>query len=174
MKYCSLAEPICRMVPVRILMLVLYMLTPYPFFQRKHPAVYADLNKPTVSPSKSGAAQSTIPIYTAQPRFKLDNLRRLEVNNAYLAFVADELMPLSLVDSSSFRHLVGLLNPAYTLPSRKHLSNNLIPELASQVHDDLTQRIEDAKDIFVTVDIWTSRDMRSYIGITGHFVTNMD
>ena len=82
--------------------------------------MYADLNQPRPKAGSSNSVlQFAIPIFTAHPKWKLDDPRRPEVDTVYVAFIAENLMPL-------FPCI-----PAYTLPSRKQLSNKLFPELAS-------------------------------------------
>ena len=45
---------------------------------------------------------------------------------ALLDFVTEDLMPLHLVESQQFHKLLSLLDPQYTLQSRKHLSKTLL------------------------------------------------
>ena len=49
--------------------------------------------------------------------------KQVSVNNALVHFVADDLIPLSVVDSTRFKTLLGTLVSQYQLPSRKHLSS---------------------------------------------------
>ncbi len=81
-------------------------------------------------------------------------------------------MPLSLVESTAFRELMSKAQPSFQMPSRKHLSQKLIPERASSVQDRLKKALLEAKSVCLTIDLWSSRDMRSFIGITGHYIEN--
>ena len=47
---------------------------------------------------------------------------------ALLSFVEEDLMPLSVVESSSFRAFVKCLDPRYQVSSRKQLSSILLQE----------------------------------------------
>lgn len=62
--------------------------------------------------------------------------------------------------------------PHYTIPSRKYLSSVLLPQRASLIESNLKHQMLQDSDISLTIDLWSSRDMRSFIGITGHFVKN--
>lgn len=83
-------------------------------------------------------------------------------------FIAQDLMPLSLVESDDF---VKSLDPSYQVPCRKHLSNNLLRKKHDQVKSIVLKKLEAAK-AHLTTDLWSNRQMRSYIGITCHFITN--
>ena len=60
--------------------------------------------------------------------------------------------------------------PRYTVPSRKHLTTQLIQDKASQIEQNMRQRLAEARSVCVTVDMWTNRQIRSYLGMTGYFV----
>ena len=81
-------------------------------------------------------------------------------------------MPLSVVESTAFRDMMTEAQPRFAMPSRKHLSTKLLPQRAANVQMELKLQMSSAEDICLTVDLWSSRDMRSFMGITGHFVVN--
>ena len=72
--------------------------------------------------------------------------------------------------SKQFRNLLHTAEPAFTMPSRKHLSTQLLPQRAASVRSDLKNILQRAQDVALTIDLWLSRDMRAFIGITGHFI----
>ena len=67
---------------------------------------------------------------------------------------------------------MSALDQRYQVPSRKHLVNTLLQEEATRVHSDVMQQLSCAESVCVTLDIWSSRQMRSYLGITGHFLVD--
>ncbi len=77
-------------------------------------------------------------------------------------------MPLHLVDSVRFQKLLESLDPQYCLPSRKHLSRNL---LKKKLKDQVKDRLSAVKVVNLTLDLWSNRQMRSYLGITGHYIS---
>ena len=48
--------------------------------------------------------------------------KQIAAHDALVNFIANDLMPLSLVESEPFRKFVTILDPQYHLPSRKHFS----------------------------------------------------
>ena len=83
---------------------------------------------------------------------------------------AGNLLPLSLVESPAFKNLIEELDPKYTLPSRKHLSSQLLPAKAKLVTNLMKDELKRVQAICITIDIWSSRQMRSFTGITGHYI----
>ena len=63
-----------------------------------------------------------------EPQHKYDQKhpKQLATTSALVDFIADDLIPLSLVDSTRFKRFVHKLDPRYQLPSRKYLSTVLI------------------------------------------------
>ena len=104
-------------------------------------------------------------------KWKADDQRPISLTSRLVSFVADDLMPLSLVESTAFRSYSYESNPAFVMPSRKYMSSVLLPRRAEKVRTDLTERMRQADDISLTLDLWSSRDMRSFVDITGHFVS---
>ena len=96
--------------------------------------------------------------------------RRIELTSSVVNYIAWSLQPLSHVDDANFRALLRKAQPAYTLPSRKHLSTKLLPERTTQLHANILTCPNTVDAICLTVNFWSSRDMISYVGITGHFI----
>ena len=138
-------------------------------FQRKHPEVFKHLGKPA-APASQQPTNTTMDQFVKLQKWSRTDARQQELTGAIVGFVTSDLMPLSIVESKAFRHLMGTAQPQFTMPSRKHLREKLIPESAGDVMKDLLSKLDKTENLALTLDIWTSRDMRSFIGITGHFV----
>ncbi len=110
-------------------------------------------------------------IQTPQKKYDCRHPKQVLVTETLVKFVANDLMPLSLVESDSFSDFVKSLDPCYQLPSRKHLSSNLLKKKHHQVKSIVLKTLEEAKALNLTIDLWSNRQMRSYIGITCHFIT---
>jgi hypothetical protein len=90
--------------------------------------------------------------------------------------IAREYHPFSLVEDAEFRRFVPMLCPGYQIPSRKTLTNNLIPIL----HQTTVRKVKATLDVAtadcLTADGWTSVNNNSFLAITAHFLdeeTNM-
>ena len=58
------------------------------------------------------------------------------------------------------------------MPSRKHLSLNLLKNKYDLVKSNVLRQLEGKKALNLTIDLWSNRQMRSYIGITFHFFSD--
>lgn len=134
------------------------------FLQRNHPEVA--IKASTTTP----ATQSKVSPFVTTAPWREGDPRQQELTKLVVNYIARGLQPLSTVEDPDFRALMKKAAPSYTLPSRKHLSTKLLPNRTEELKEIITDRLRDVLDICLTVDIWSSRDMRSYIGVTGHFV----
>lgn len=103
-------------------------------------------------------------------KWKPSDEKQVALTQSVVTFIAKDLLPVSLVDSSSFRELLEKAQPGFTMPSRKYLCAKLLPERCAAIHVGIKSRLQSASSVYLTMDLWSSRDMRSFMGITGHFI----
>jgi len=63
-----------------------------------------------------------------------------------------------------------MLNGGYKLPSRKAVSNSIIPLLYHQTYEKIQVLMTNCFAVCLTIDGWTSIKNESYIGVTAHFI----
>ena len=80
------------------------------------------------------------------------------------------MVALSIVESRQFRALLHTLDPRYNIPTRKQLTNVLLKERFDEVFDLVKVRLKNVNELSLTMDIWSNRQMRSYCGITIHYI----
>ncbi|VDI47048.1 Hypothetical predicted protein [Mytilus galloprovincialis] len=95
---------------------------------------------------------------------------KLEMTNALIMFIAGDLLPLSIVESEEFKNLMEKADTKYQVPSRKHLSSKLLHEKSVEIKNNLVNTLKRAESVCLTIDLWSSRQMRGFLGITGHFI----
>jgi len=78
-------------------------------------------------------------------------------------------LPLSIVEHPNFRHFFSVVGSSYTLPARTTITNCLTKE-AEKVQKCIVDKLSTVKSISMTLDIWSDRRMRAYLGITGHYI----
>lgn len=100
----------------------------------------------------------------------MTNVHQTQLTDAVVEFVAGNLLPLSIVESPYFHALLSKADPKYQVPSRKYLSRKLIPQKSTKLKEELVAVFKNAEMVCVTVDVWSSRQMRSYLGITAHYI----
>lgn len=97
--------------------------------------------------------------------------RKKCVDNALLNMIVTDFQPFKIVEDTGFKQFVNLLNPNYCLPTRQAISKTLIPleyqKCIAKVEDLITN---EADNVCLTTDCWTSRCNESYIAVTAHFV----
>lgn len=82
--------------------------------------------------------------------------------------VAVQMLPLSLVDSFHFVSFCQALNPLYKPPSRRKLTNVLIPFQANRANEFALKKMRDSPSQTLTVEMdgWSTVDQKGLIGIT--------
>ena len=105
---------------------------------------------------------------SSSKKYSATHPKQVAVTESLVSFVAEDLLPLSLVESTRFKALLKDLDPMYSLPSRKHLSSTLIQRRYSLLKNKVVGLLNELQHINVTIDIWSSRQMPSFFGMTGH------
>ena len=97
--------------------------------------------------------QITLTLFSAKT-YNSKDPRQQSITSALTSFVANDLMPLSIVESDSFRDLVQCLDPRYQVPSRKHMSSVLLKERHGQLLAIIKDGLQDVHSVSVTMDLW--------------------
>lgn len=133
-------------------------------FQRKHRDLYIlhSENK-EIQPTLTQCIKKSVKYSPSDPK-------QLEMTNALIMFIAGDLLPLSIVESEEFKNLMEKADTKYQVPSRKHLSSKLLHEKSVEIKNNLVNTLKRAESVCLTIDLWSSRQMRGFLGITGHFI----
>ena len=105
-------------------------------------------------------------------KFLSDSPQAKELNHAVTYHIARYSVPISIVEKPGFRQLVMKLNPRYRLPSRRHFTDYKIPQLSSQVKENVMAASLNISFFSSTTDFWTSSTCCPYITITVHFINS--
>ncbi|RXN15998.1 zinc finger BED domain-containing 1-like protein [Labeo rohita] len=77
-----------------------------------------------------------------------------------------DLRPYSVVENAGFRYTLNVLEPRYSIPSRKRLREEMIPR--REVKGNISLSLQSADRVTLTCDGWTSRSQDSDVTITCH------
>jgi hypothetical protein len=102
---------------------------------------------------------------------KIGFSQKKQLDEYLLALITKDFQPFSIVEDVGFREYSNALNPNYTVPSRKVLSNVLLPAKYTEVYNNTKEVIKDAVSVTITTDCWTSRNVEGFIAVTSHFIT---
>ncbi|XP_053385865.1 zinc finger BED domain-containing protein 4-like [Mercenaria mercenaria] len=100
--------------------------------------------------------------------------KQKESMNALVNFIAGDLLPLSTVDSQYFKCFVASLDPKFQVPSRRHLSSKVIHEKARLISNTVKSQQKRAENICLTIDLWSNRSMKGFLGITAHYILDWE
>ena len=105
-------------------------------------------------------------------KYSKQHSKQRQITKLLLKSVACASLPLSIVDKPSFRELIEELNENYAIPHRQTIKETHLPFKEKLIVNSITTETKDLTSVYVTVNIWTNRQMRSFIGFTAHFVDN--
>ena len=77
-------------------------------------------------------------------------------------------LPLSIVENPHFIAFCKDMDPMFHLPSRSHLSQQLLPNAVSRKVLAVQNKLESAQSLSLTLDIWTDRRCHSFLAATVH------
>ena len=148
--------------------------------QRTHPRELKELRKDTevdkACPSSNTVVtkQLTFPgtIVRATP-FPRDGMKHKQLVDAVADFICLGLKPLSVVDDTSFRHLLETAELRFQLPHRTHFTDIVIPAKYRTVRANVEKQLTTIEKCTITSDLWTAQyQQRAYISLIVHFVDN--
>ena len=132
---------------------------------------------PSTSKSRptTGKSQPKITEYfrsNSKRKYSKQHLKQRQITKLLLKRVACASPPLSIVDKPSFRERIEKLNENCAIPHQQTIKETHLPFKEKLIVNSITTEMKGLTSVYVTVDIWTNRQMRSFIGFTAHFVDN--
>ena len=94
-----------------------------------------------------------------QRKYSPQNPKQILVTDAVVNFVADDLIPLSVVDSKRFKSLLSTLDSQYQLPSHRQLSTVLLKKKYDTLKSSVLEKLKKTDTINLTIDLWSNRQM---------------
>jgi hypothetical protein len=79
-------------------------------------------------------------------------------------------MPPSLIEHAGFRTFMKIFVPKWKPTSSRYLKKKTLPSLSSSVRKKIETLLVDIDHLTITVDVWTNRCGKAFIGVTGHFI----
>ncbi|XP_020670837.3 uncharacterized protein LOC110091171 isoform X1 [Pogona vitticeps] len=82
-------------------------------------------------------------------------------------------LPLSLVERPQFRRFCAVLDPGSRAVTRAAVTME-IDRLYAKVKEEVMALLAKADDLAITLDIWSSRRMRGFLGVTAHAILDSE
>jgi len=111
--------------------------------------------------------QTLMGTYVTRP---MDPLRQSKLDESLVKMIACDYQPFSIVEDKGFKEFSKTLDPSYTLPSRKTLSQTLLPNMYGKLRAEIQEKIKRAPVVCLTTDCWTSVTTTSYMSVTCHYI----
>lgn len=121
----------------------------------------------SVTPTNIRPVQSSITSYVQKP-VSISKSKKIDSQIAKL--IIKHYHPFSLVEEKEFKNLIQMLAPGYVLPSRKTVSNSLLPQLYESTVDTIKNKLKNVTAVCLTTDAWTSINNESYVAVTAHYI----
>ena len=96
--------------------------------------------------------------------------RQIQLSQSILEnLIVDLGLPLSIVEleREAFIKFMNVIDPKFTMTSRRTLSRTTIPRLYAAMNDELKKFCNQSNFISLTLDIWTDRRLRAFFAMTG-------
>ena len=103
--------------------------------------------------------------------FQKDSVKAKAMTRAIGTMVAVDLRPYSIVENKGFRELLRILEPRYSMVSRKDLTKAVIPEIYSELKEKVKQSLHLSEScVNFTTDMWKCEGQnREYMTVMAHW-----
>ncbi|XP_042306281.1 uncharacterized protein LOC121921799 [Sceloporus undulatus] len=139
--------------------------------------------KPRVEPpggkssAPSGQKQLSVPETCPRPeKYALHSAIAARYNRALARYIAQSMLPFSIVEDETFLEFLKELAPRWKVPSRYYLCRIAFPALEKDIKKEILNDLRNAVAgaVHFTSDCWTSNQARSYLCVTAHWVSTQE
>ncbi|XP_067096122.1 v-myb avian myeloblastosis viral oncogene homolog-like 2a [Osmerus mordax] len=128
---------------------------------------------PTITLSSRLDAGSTLS--TSSP----NSWRQKNITGPVLRMIAEDMLPLSLVEGSGFRHFMSVVGPQYQKLSQRGVGLRLYDEVEKQIKPQLIRDLKSCLTssgghavVHATLDLWTTSYAEPIVAVQLHFLDN--
>lgn len=93
-----------------------------------------------------------------------------KIDRLLTEWICADFQAFEVVEKEFFKRFVSVLNDKYKLPSRKTLSERLVPELEATIGVEAKEVLSKATDVVISSDGWSSKGTENFLALTGHFI----
>ena len=109
--------------------------------------------------------------FTRNILLQKDSVKAKAITRAIGTTVAVDLRPYSIVENEGFIQLLRVLEPRYSIISRKELTKTVVPEIYSELKAKVKQSLSLSEcRVKFTMDMWKCEGQnREYMTVTAHW-----
>ncbi|XP_059095066.1 zinc finger BED domain-containing protein 4-like [Tigriopus californicus] len=100
--------------------------------------------------------------------------KKLHLDRLLAKMIAKDIQPISMVEDVGFLNFCQALDPKYSLPSRRTLSDTILPSMFEEIQGRLVKQLEQTSWVCLTTDLWTSLNAVGFLAVTVHFWNQHD
>ena len=109
-----------------------------------------------------------------------DRVRPWSVNDSHsqrvtcrlVEMVALDCQPFSIVEDCGFVRLLKEIEPCYTIPSRKYITETILPRIVKGVKDEVRKQLQSVERYSFTTDLWSTEVSNDcLLSLTVHWLT---
>ena len=108
--------------------------------------------------------------FIPKKKFSAGSKHSQNITVGLVEFISKDMMPISIVEGKGLINFLKILEPQYTLPSRKTITKRL-KDKCDQIRASVQMKLDSMPAAALTLDYWTSRATDSYLGITVHCIS---
>uniref|UniRef100_A0A1X7VQ34 BED-type domain-containing protein n=1 Tax=Amphimedon queenslandica TaxID=400682 RepID=A0A1X7VQ34_AMPQE len=121
--------------------------------KRKDPKIYEEAQKSGTIAKAKVMEQATVDSFITGKKYDQNDVRQCRAIDALTSLIAENMLPLSIVESPSFRKYCHSLDPHFVVPSRKHLSTFLLAKKDEAIKSKLKYILAKAEGVSLTLDL---------------------
>ncbi|XP_056641517.1 E3 SUMO-protein ligase ZBED1 [Diorhabda sublineata] len=125
----------------------------------------ASSSTPKRARSDIGAAFSKISAYAK------DGDKNKQITQSIAKMICRDSLPYSMVEGTGFKNLMKTVAPLYKVPCRKTITN-LIDTKYEEKKIIIKEKLRSVKNVCLTLDEWKDMQLRSFLGVSVHFIEN--
>lgn len=92
------------------------------------------------------------------------------IDQQLVKMLVKEYHPFRIIEDKEFKHLVKMLCPNYVLPTRKILTDHLLPQMYEIIRKRMKNKFKNVSAVCLTIDWWNSLKSQYFITLTVHII----
>ncbi|CAH2108873.1 unnamed protein product [Euphydryas editha] len=133
------------------------------------PATEIEAGPSTLKRTKSSIGSSFAKISA----YASDGNKNKEITQNIAEMICRDSLPFSLVEGLGFKKLMKTVAPLYKVPCRNTITD-LIDTKYEEKKTLVIQKLRLVKNVSLTIDEWKDLQLRSFLGVTVHFIENFE
>ena len=101
-------------------------------------------------------AASSLPYQIRMRNWDISDPRAQAVHFRIAEMIALDYQPFSLVDDVGFSRLIGALEPRYVMPSRRYITETIMPKLYENCKKGVENQLKGVPHFSFTSDLWST------------------